>query len=153
MSVWVAATSPNSLPINLLDYSTLAILHQFTSKYWSVTWFNFSIWQFQYIDNQLHHSEVKLFSPEIRTLTVKFTTRQITTYRRYTELADHLSVNSVTYQHCQGLSPGQCIMVAPAANMNHPIHSSSNCYPCTIVPPKPFKFKQILQWNFSRVKS
>ncbi|XP_063695257.1 uncharacterized protein LOC134826699 isoform X2 [Bolinopsis microptera] len=91
MSVWVAGTSPNSLPINLLDYSTLAILHQFTSKYW------------------------------------------------YTELADHLAVNSVTYQQCQGLSPGKCIMVAPGANMNHPVHSSSYCYPCTIVPPKPFK--------------
>merc|ERR1712176_581830 len=91
MSVWVAATSPNSLPVNLLDYSTLAVLHQFTSKYW------------------------------------------------YTELADHLAVNSVTYQQCQGLSPGQCIMVAPGANMNHPVHSSSYCYPCTVVPPAPVK--------------
>ncbi|KAL5256612.1 hypothetical protein ACHWQZ_G011756 [Mnemiopsis leidyi] len=91
MSIWVATTSPNSLPINLLDYATLAVLHHFTSKYW------------------------------------------------YTELADHLAVNSVTYQSCQGLSPGQCIMVAPGANMHHPVHSSSYCYPCTIVPPKPLK--------------
>merc|ERR1719342_410667 len=34
VSVWIAGCSPSQLPGNAMDYSTLAILHQFTSKFW-----------------------------------------------------------------------------------------------------------------------